>query len=78
MSQFYLSPRPDRINLHVLSIIVTCLGKSVCTWVMIAFQPLSMNKRRHQVKPEAQAGMYLMQVNIGLINAQILADIFCN
>merc|ERR1719209_2436205 len=24
-------------------------------------QPLSMNKRRHQVKPEAQAGMYLMQ-----------------
>merc|ERR1719414_2609288 len=24
-------------------------------------QPLSMNKRRQQVKPEAQAGMYLMQ-----------------
>ena len=43
---------------------------------MIVFQPLSMNKRRHQVKPEAQAGMYLMQVNIGLISAEILFDIF--
>ena len=44
---------------------------------MIAFQPLSMNKRRHQVKPEAQTGMYLMQV-ISLISAQVLSDISCN
>ena len=30
--------------------------------IVIHCQPLSMNKRRQQVKPEAQAGLYLMQV----------------
>ena len=38
--------------------------------VMFGFQPLSMNKRRHQVKPEAQAGMYLMQVNLIFISVK--------